>query len=201
MGEKILQSLHARPPRRRRPTTASIWRSRPPSTSCSTSRSPASASRALAAVLDMLILIGACAGRLICIGILSGFGFTLGRVGTGAPGARRLRHLERLLHPVRGPPARARRPASGSAGIRVVMDTGHAVTFGAATARNLLRVADFLPPPYLIGLLLVAFHPRGKRLGDLVAGTDRRPGPAAGARRRATASRRAAADAVDPRAG
>jgi uncharacterized membrane protein SpoIIM required for sporulation/uncharacterized RDD family membrane protein YckC len=56
-------------------------------------------------------------------------------------------------------------------GIRVVRDTGHAVTFGAAVARNLLRVADFLPPPYLIGALFVALHPRGKRLGDLVAGT------------------------------
>ncbi len=56
-------------------------------------------------------------------------------------------------------------------GIRVVQDTGHAVTFGAAAVRNLLRVADFLPPPYLLGALLVALHPRGKRLGDLVAGT------------------------------
>lgn len=56
-------------------------------------------------------------------------------------------------------------------GIRVVLDTGHAVTFGAAVARNLLRVADFLPPPYLIGAIFVGLHPRGKRLGDLVAGT------------------------------
>ena len=66
---------------------------------------------------------------------------------------------------------RGQTPGKRVAGIRVVMDTGHPVTFGAAAARNLLRVADFLPPPYLIGLLLVAFHPRGKRLGDLVAGT------------------------------
>jgi uncharacterized membrane protein SpoIIM required for sporulation/uncharacterized RDD family membrane protein YckC len=56
-------------------------------------------------------------------------------------------------------------------GIRVVRDTGHPVTFGAAAARNLLRIADFLPPPYLLGALFVALHPRGKRLGDIVAGT------------------------------
>lgn len=56
-------------------------------------------------------------------------------------------------------------------GIRVIRDTGHAVTLREAAARNLLRIADFLPPPYLLGALLVAFHPRGKRLGDLVAGT------------------------------
>lgn len=56
-------------------------------------------------------------------------------------------------------------------GIRVIRDTGHPVTLREAAARNLLRIADFLPPPYLLGALLVAFHPRGKRLGDLVAGT------------------------------
>lgn len=56
-------------------------------------------------------------------------------------------------------------------GIRVVQDTGHAVTMGSAVARNLLRIADFLPPPYLIGALFVGIHPRGKRLGDLVAAT------------------------------
>ena len=62
-------------------------------------------------------------------------------------------------------------PGKRRLGIRVVSDTGHAVTFGAAVARNLLRIADFMPPPYLIGAILVALHPRGKRLGDLVAGT------------------------------
>ncbi|HEX9894590.1 MAG TPA: stage II sporulation protein M [Gemmatimonadales bacterium] len=56
-------------------------------------------------------------------------------------------------------------------GIRVVHDTGHALTFGGAALRNLLRIADFVPPPYLIGGLMVALHPRAKRLGDLVAGT------------------------------
>ena len=72
-------------------------------------------------------------------------------------------------------------PGKRMVGIRVVRDTGHPVTLGAATARNLLRVADFLPPPYLVGLALIAFHPRGKRLGDLVAGTvvvRDRPAPA-----------------------
>lgn len=56
-------------------------------------------------------------------------------------------------------------------GIRVIRDTGHPVTVGEAAARNLVRLVDFLPPPYLLGILFVAFHPRGKRLGDLVAGT------------------------------
>ena len=62
-------------------------------------------------------------------------------------------------------------PGKRLVGIRVVRDTGHPVTPGAAALRNLLRIADALPPPYLLGLALIAFHPRGKRLGDLVAGT------------------------------
>ncbi len=66
---------------------------------------------------------------------------------------------------------RGQTPGKRRLGIRVVSDTGHAVTFGAAAARNLLRVADFLPLGYLLGALFVAVHPRGKRLGDLVAGT------------------------------
>jgi uncharacterized membrane protein SpoIIM required for sporulation/uncharacterized RDD family membrane protein YckC len=62
-------------------------------------------------------------------------------------------------------------PGKRKLGIRVVQDTGHGITFGAALTRNLLRTADFLPPPYLTGLLLILFHPRSRRLGDLVAGT------------------------------
>jgi uncharacterized RDD family membrane protein YckC len=56
-------------------------------------------------------------------------------------------------------------------GIRVIRDTGHPVTLREAAARNLLRLVDFMPPPYLLGILCIAFHPRGKRVGDLVAGT------------------------------
>jgi uncharacterized membrane protein SpoIIM required for sporulation/uncharacterized RDD family membrane protein YckC len=62
-------------------------------------------------------------------------------------------------------------PGKRQFGIRVVRDTGHAVTFGAAFTRNLLRLADFLPPPYLGGMLLILFHPKSRRLGDIVAGT------------------------------
>ncbi|HEV8357194.1 MAG TPA: stage II sporulation protein M [Gemmatimonadales bacterium] len=66
---------------------------------------------------------------------------------------------------------RGQTPGKRLLGIRVIRDTGHAVRLSDAAARNLLRVADMLPPPYLLGALFVAIHPRGKRLGDLVAGT------------------------------
>ena len=64
-----------------------------------------------------------------------------------------------------------RTPGKSRVGIRVVRDTGHPITVADAVTRNLLRLADFLPPPYLGGLLLMALHPLGKRLGDLAAGT------------------------------
>jgi len=53
-------------------------------------------------------------------------------------------------------------------GIRTIRDTGHGVTFGEALARNLLLPIDFIG---MIGILMIAIHPKGRRLGDLVAGT------------------------------
>lgn len=64
-----------------------------------------------------------------------------------------------------------RTPGKQWLGIRVIRDTGHPVTLREAAVRNLMRIVDFLPPPYLLGILCIAFHPRGKRLGDMVAGT------------------------------
>jgi uncharacterized membrane protein SpoIIM required for sporulation/uncharacterized RDD family membrane protein YckC len=63
-------------------------------------------------------------------------------------------------------------PGKHRLGIRVVMDTGHPVTFGAAAIRNLLRIADAQPlNSYLVGLPFVFFQRHHRRLGDLVAGT------------------------------
>jgi uncharacterized membrane protein SpoIIM required for sporulation/uncharacterized RDD family membrane protein YckC len=128
-------------------------------------------SRALAGVIDMLVLVGTLlAAVLVLVWLRLAFDFSIGRV---APALLALGGFAAwngyfiLFEGMR----RGQTPGKRLVGIRVVMDTGHAVTLGAAAARNLLRVADFLPPPYLIGMLLVAFQPRGKRLGDLVAGT------------------------------
>lgn len=57
------------------------------------------------------------------------------------------------------------------AGIRVRMADGTPVTFAAATGRNLLRVADFLPVLYFIGTIAMFVNPKLQRIGDLVAGT------------------------------
>ncbi len=67
---------------------------------------------------------------------------------------------------------RGQTPGKRFVGIRVVQDTGHPLSVGGAVARTLLRLADLFPPPsYLVGALFVVFHPQGKRLGDLVAGS------------------------------
>jgi uncharacterized membrane protein SpoIIM required for sporulation/uncharacterized RDD family membrane protein YckC len=127
-------------------------------------------SRSLAALIDLLILVGAAVGVFIVLAIAAGFGITVGSIGGAillflafAVWTGYFIVFEGLRQ--------GQTPGKRIVGIRVVSDTGNAVGLGAAAARNLLRIADFMPPPYLIGLLLVALHPRGKRLGDMVAGT------------------------------
>jgi uncharacterized RDD family membrane protein YckC len=56
-------------------------------------------------------------------------------------------------------------------GLRVVGDQGEPVTFTAASIRNLIRIVDFLPVFYGLGLVVLFINGRGKRLGDLAAGT------------------------------
>ena len=127
-------------------------------------------SRALAAIIDLAVLVGSAFGVLIILAIVGGFGLVIGSVGGAIlllAGFAVWTGYFILFEGLR----RGQTPGKRMVGIRVVSDTGNAVSLGAAAARNLLRLADFLPPPYLIGGLLVALHPRGKRLGDMVAGT------------------------------
>lgn len=127
-------------------------------------------SRALAALIDMAILLGILAAGGMLLAILARLGLRLG------PWAAAILLLAAFglwygyftfFEGLRG----GQTPGKRAAGIRVVRDTGHAVTLAAAATRNLLRIADFLPPPYVLGVILVALHPRAKRLGDMVAGT------------------------------
>lgn len=62
-------------------------------------------------------------------------------------------------------------PGKRRMGIRVIRETGHGISLREAAIRNLVRLADFLPPPYLLGALTIAIHPKSRRLGDLAAGT------------------------------
>ena len=56
--------------------------------------------------------------------------------------------------------------------IRVVREGGYSVTFGVSAVRNLLRIVDMQPLFfYLVGMGSVLLTKRGRRLGDIVAGT------------------------------
>ncbi len=55
--------------------------------------------------------------------------------------------------------------------IRVVQESGAAVTFGMVLIRNLLRLIDVLPVFYAVGMLAVMISRKNQRLGDMAAGT------------------------------
>src|SRR5881394_1083061 len=127
-------------------------------------------SRALAAVIDLAFLGGITFAILFIAGSLLGVGLASGP--WAAAVIVFLFLLGWWLYYIAFEGLRqGQTPGKRIVGIRVVSDTGHAVSFGAAAVRNLLRLADFLPPPYFTGAVLAALHPRGKRLGDMVAGT------------------------------
>lgn len=56
-------------------------------------------------------------------------------------------------------------------GLKVRRLQGHPLDFFGALLRNILRVVDMLPFLYLAGLITAFFHPSGRRIGDIVAGT------------------------------
>ncbi len=56
-------------------------------------------------------------------------------------------------------------------GIRTLSERGVRISFAQAVIRNLVRIADFLPFPYLVGAVAALLDKNGRRLGDLAAGT------------------------------
>jgi len=62
-------------------------------------------------------------------------------------------------------------PGKRALGLKVVADDGAPLGWNAAVVRNLLRTVDMLPFGYMIGLLSSLFDRHGRRLGDLVAGS------------------------------
>ncbi len=55
--------------------------------------------------------------------------------------------------------------------LRVVGDRGEPMTWMQAGIRNVVRIIDFLPYGYGVGMIVLFANGRGKRLGDLAAGT------------------------------
>lgn len=55
--------------------------------------------------------------------------------------------------------------------LRVINEDGSPAQFTAVLIRNLLRVVDFLPALYGVGVLVIVLSPKSQRLGDIAAGT------------------------------
>jgi uncharacterized RDD family membrane protein YckC len=55
--------------------------------------------------------------------------------------------------------------------LRAVGDRGEPLTWMQAGIRNVVRIVDFLPYGYGVGVIVLFANGRGKRLGDLAAGT------------------------------
>lgn len=56
-------------------------------------------------------------------------------------------------------------------GLRVIKDGGYPIGFADSAIRNLVRIVDFLPFFYGVGLLCMLLNRNWRRLGDLAAGT------------------------------
>lgn len=62
-------------------------------------------------------------------------------------------------------------PGKRLVGLRVLGEGGHPLDFRGALLRNVVRLLDFLPAMYGLGVVFLFFHPEYRRLGDLAAGT------------------------------
>jgi len=117
----------------------------------------------MAFLLDLLIRLGIDLVIVMTVGFLGGTGTGLALIGI---------FCIEWLYPIVFELSRSgTTPGKQALGLRVVMDTGLPVTPAASFTRNLLRVADFLPVAYGLGIACLLLNRDCKRLGDLAAGT------------------------------
>jgi uncharacterized RDD family membrane protein YckC len=62
-------------------------------------------------------------------------------------------------------------PGKRLVGLRVIRRDGGPITASESAIRNLIRVIDFLPMLYGVGVVAMFIDPNSRRLGDLAAGT------------------------------
>jgi len=62
-------------------------------------------------------------------------------------------------------------PGKRWAGLRVIRTDGTPITLTEAIIRNLVRLIDFLPAYYGVGVVTMFINEQSRRLGDLAAGT------------------------------
>lgn len=117
--------------------------------------------RALALVLDAAV-------RAVLYLLLAPL-LTLSGVGAGA--ALLGFFLLEWFYPVLFEVRRGATPGKSALGLAVVQDDGTPVGLAASMIRNLLRLVDFLPFGYGLGLAVTLVDQDCRRLGDLAAGT------------------------------
>lgn len=96
------------------------------------------------------------------LSVFGGFGWSLMLIGFFV-----LEWLYPVLFEVRS----GSTPGKRAMGLQVVHDNGTPVDFNASMIRNIVRVADFLPLLYALGLVTMLIDRDFRRLGDLAAGT------------------------------
>lgn len=62
-------------------------------------------------------------------------------------------------------------PGKRMIGLRVVREGGRPITFLSSALRNFIRLVDFLPAFYGVGVVVMFIDRRARRLGDLAGGT------------------------------
>ncbi len=64
-----------------------------------------------------------------------------------------------------------RTPGKQLAGLRVIRQDGTPITLSESIIRNLVRLVDFLPVGYGVGIVTMFIDSNARRLGDMAAGT------------------------------
>jgi uncharacterized RDD family membrane protein YckC len=62
-------------------------------------------------------------------------------------------------------------PGKRATGIRVIRENGYPIRPVDAVIRNVVRIVDYLPFAYAVGVFTMLFNDRARRLGDFAAGT------------------------------
>ena len=62
-------------------------------------------------------------------------------------------------------------PGKRTLGVRVIRENGYPIRPVDSVIRNLVRIVDWLPASYAIGVVTMLLNRRSKRLGDFAAGT------------------------------
>ena len=62
-------------------------------------------------------------------------------------------------------------PGKRWTGLRVIRNDGRPITLTESVIRNLIRLIDFLPSLYGVGVVVMFVDARARRLGDMAAGT------------------------------